>query len=192
MQSLLFATSNQHKFNMAQHLCTKAGITLEQAVFEIDEIQGEDPEIIVRDKAQKAYAEAGRPIIVSDDSWNFVGLGGFPGAYMKSINHWFSPQQFVDLMQHVENRQIILHQYLAFQDEFETVIFRRDISGQILREPRGVYGVPLVKVVALDSDNGLSIAEVYDKGLEHDPKRMEQHEDAWQDLIEWFIKKEEV
>jgi hypothetical protein len=35
---------------------------------------------------------------------------------MKSIDAWFTPQNMIDLMQHVNDKTIILHQYLAYKD----------------------------------------------------------------------------
>lgn len=177
---------------MGQTLCKKHGIDLEQVVLDIDEIQGEDPEKIVRDKAHKAFEATKKPVIVSDQSWNFVGLKGFPGAYMKSMNYWFSPQHFIDLMQHVEDRTVILYDFLAYSDEIETIIFRRDLKGIILTEPRGISGYPEQKVIAMDIDHGLSIAEVYDKGDGDNPDRFKDNSSPWEDLAIWYNQKTTV
>lgn len=192
MHRLLFTTTNEQKFAMAQRLCARADIELVQIVGDIAEIQSENPEIIIRDKATKAYASVQAPVIVSDDSWSIAGLNGFPGPYMKSMNHWFTPQNFIDLTRRLEDRSITLMQYLAYQDDKETVIFRRDTHGTLLSEPRGTYGVPLLKVVALDSDNSQSLAEVYDSGEAHSPERLKAHPDVWIDLIDWYNQKEIV
>lgn len=192
MQRLLFTTTNKQKFAMAHTLCASAGIELEQVFSDIPEIQSEDAEIILRDKAEKAFTATQAPVIVSDDSWSIAGLNGFPGPYMKSMNHWFTPDNFIDLTQNLKDRSIILMQYLAYQDDKETVTFRRDSHGTLLTEARGQYGPPLLKIVALESDSGRSLAEVYDSGEAHTPERLKNHPDVWRDLIEWYKKKEEV
>lgn len=99
MKTLYFATTNQEKIQIAQTACTRANINIEAVALDIDEIQGEDPELIVLDKAQRAYNLIGAPTIVSDDTWDIRALRGFPGAYMKSINYWFEPQDFLRLME---------------------------------------------------------------------------------------------
>lgn len=76
---LIFSTGNPEKFAIGSQTCRGYGIELSQNSLEIDEIQGEDAERIVRDKADKAYSLIGEPVIVSDDSWEIPGLGGFPG-----------------------------------------------------------------------------------------------------------------
>lgn len=55
MNSVYFATSNQEKALIAQTVCSKLDISVKQIPIEVDEIQGEDPLIIVQDKAHKAY-----------------------------------------------------------------------------------------------------------------------------------------
>jgi non-canonical purine NTP pyrophosphatase (RdgB/HAM1 family) len=186
---VLCATGNKEKFGIGQQLLKKYAIELEQVVLEIDEIQSEDVEKIIRDKAQKAYALLQQPVIVSDDSWTIPGLKGFPGPYMKSMNHWFTPADFIHLTQALTDRTIYLNQLVAYQDENETVIFRKDIPGVLLQEARGSYGPAIMKVVSLEADNGLSIAETYDQGKEHDDERLNRRSDAWKELALWLLKK---
>jgi len=158
-------------------------------VLDIDEIQGEEPEVIIRDKAQKAFDELGQPVIVTDDSWAIAALGGFPGPYMKSINHWFSADDFMRLMKGKKDRGITLIQMLAYCDGLETVVFRSDIPGTIPEHPAGNYGPPIMKVVALDGDNGKTISEVYDDGKANELDRLHKRSDAWQTFATWYKQK---
>ena len=188
---LIFVTGNALKFSMAQHMCSKHGITLVQNVADIDEIQGEDSELIARDKAQKAYDLVGKPVVISDDSWAFSGINGFPGPYMKSVNQWFTAKDFVNLTRDLTDRQVILSQYLVYKDEHETVLFQKDIRGTLLKEARGNYRSALLQVVALDSDDGKSMAEIYDADQAHTPERLAKHPEAWTELAEWYRKSHE-
>lgn len=85
MKELLYVTGNTEKVGVANSFCAPHQIKLIQLQLDIDEIQGEDSEIISLDKARKAFAEIGKPLVISDDSWSITGLNGFPGPYMKSI-----------------------------------------------------------------------------------------------------------
>lgn len=189
MQPLIFATTNNQKFATAEHICTKAGISLEQVAIDIDEIQGEDPDRIVQDKARRAYEVIGKPIVVSDDSWAIHGLNGFPGAYMKSMNHWFRAEDFLNLTRELENRRITLCQHLAYQDELETVIFTNEIHGTLSSEIRGKTDPPFLKITMLDFDNGATISEVYDQGKELAPERIKTQPDAWHQVATWYKEK---
>lgn len=164
MSSVVFATGNAEKFEIARAVCEPLGLRLCQKKLDIDEIQGEDSEVIIRNKARKAFELLHEPAIVSDDSWNIPGLNGFPGPYMKSMDHWFTPQDFLNLTRPLKDRRIILIQLLAYDDGRHVHIVRKEHIGTLLTEARGSYGMPLQKVVTMPGDNGLSIAEAYDRG----------------------------
>lgn len=183
MHPITFSTGNQQKFDIARAVCSPLGLELVQNTFDIDEIQGEDPEVIIRDKAQKAYEIVGGPVIVSDDSWNIPGLSGFPGAYMKSMDHWFRPEDFLNLTRSLTDRRIILIQMLAYQDAEHYQVFCIKHTGELLPEARGSDGKPLQKVVAMPGDGGLSIAEAYEQGTVHAERDVAA---GWRELADWY------
>lgn len=183
---LIFVTGNAEKFASAKAICGKHGFQVRQVVAEIDEIQGEDSERIARDKAQKAFELVGQPVIISDDSWSIPSLNGFPGAYMKSVSQWFTPQNFLDLLQNAEDRSAILRQYLVYQDEKETVLFLKEHRGQIAREPRGPAKNAWLPVITMEADKGRTLAEVAAADGLNDPQRSAEVGDAWEDLLVWL------
>ncbi len=178
-KQLLFATGNELKFTSGKAVCSTLGIALEQCHLDIVEIQNEDPEVILVDKITKAYALVQAPVIVTDDSWNIPGLRGFPGPYMKSMNHWFTARDFLHLTQALSDRRIFLDIHLAYKDAETVKTFHRRVAGTLLREPRGSYGAPSQSIVTMDGDNGLSIAEVFEKGR---PQTGRASNDIWQEL----------
>ncbi len=187
MQTIYFATSNREKIQIAQAVCSEANLVLKPVTLDIDEIQGEDSEAIVRNKAARAYQCLGMPVVVSDDTWDIPALKGFPGAYMKSINYWFTPDDFLRLMDGVEDRKIILHQYLAYNDGNVTEVFKNDIPGRIINEARGKNEKsPNMTVTVLDCDNDKTIAEVFEQGEEAVVARYKNQPDAWHGFVEWF------
>lgn len=189
MKKLICATGNDSKFEIGKRQLAKYGVELVQTVIDIDEIQGEDLEAIIRDKAAKAYAKVGQPVVVTDDSWTIPGLQGFPGPYMKSINYWFTPNDFIRLTRDLADRRIFLNQLVAYQDEMETVVFRSDTPGTLTTEARGNFGVACQKVVTIDGDNGLTISETYDANNGHTPERVSYLSDAWKELGAWLKEK---
>lgn len=70
-------TSNEGKRAECERIL---GVALVAAPADIDEIQGMDPEVVCRDKAARAFALLGRPVIVDDTGLGLFALGGFPGA----------------------------------------------------------------------------------------------------------------
>lgn len=182
MHSLIFATGNAEKFDIARAVCEPLGIALERRSLEIDAIQGEDSEVIIRDKARKAFEIVKQPLVVNDISWEIPALNGFPGPYMKSVAHWFSADDFLNLMHPFKDRSIILVQLLAYQDEKTQRVFYTEHVGTFLQDSRGNYGISLQKVVAMPGDNGLSIAEAYDRGVTHTERDVAM---GWRELAEW-------
>lgn len=186
---IYFATGNQEKIQLAESAIKGSDIIIKPVNLEIDEIQGEDPEVIVRAKAEAAYKILETPVIVSDDSWSIRALNGFPGPYMKSINYWFTAQDFLRLMDGIEDRHIEINQYLAYTDGSITNVFRQDIPGKIIHEPRGVNNrSPNMEVIELESDNGKTIAEVFEGDNEVIAKRFENIPNIWAKFIDWHTK----
>ena len=183
MIQLSFVTGNTEKFQIADAVCRPLGVSLRQTTIALDEIQGEDSEYIIRDKAERAFQAVGGPVVVSDDSWSIPGLHGFPGPYMKSIDYWFGSDDFLNLTRSLYDRRIILIQLLAYRDHETTHIIRHEHTGEILTDARGAYGKSLAKVVTMPGDDGLSIAEAYDNGATPTEREVTI---GWRDLISWL------
>jgi XTP/dITP diphosphohydrolase len=185
MQQLTFVTGNELKFRFAEELCSGMGVQLTQADFDMPEIQSEIGEVIARDKANKVFEKFQKPIVITDDSWIIPGLGGFPGPYMKSVNHWFTPEDWLRLTLPLEDREIILHQIAAYQDEFEQVVFAVDITGVLLTEIRGTSKWPHNTIVSFDGGKQ-SDAEAHAKGQ----SGAIAHHSAWHELCKWLKERE--
>lgn len=169
---IIFATTNDLKYDIARHVADDLGVELERRQIDIAEIQGEDGDEIIRDKVLKAYEAIGEPVVVSDDSWSILGLNGFPGAYMKSMNHWFTTQDFINLTAPLADRRVVLTQRLAYHDGTETIIISEDTQGSLLAEPKGHDDKsPNYTIITMDGDNGLSVAEVMQQGLRHQNRK---------------------
>lgn len=185
-EKLIFASGNLEKFHLAQTACKPYGVELIQMLSGLDEIQSEDPEMVIRDKTHRAYQKFKRPLIVSDDSWSIPALHGFPGPYMKSVNLWFKASDWLHLMEPYEDRRVVLAQLLAFHDEHGIRVFRSELPGTFLPEARGTYGSPAHKVITMQGDHGLSIAEVYDQGVNHDERDVNA---TWTKFLTWYTAK---
>jgi non-canonical purine NTP pyrophosphatase (RdgB/HAM1 family) len=183
MERVLFSTGNASKFKHATRVCAEYGITVIQKTIGIDEIQGEDPPRVAKDKAHKAFAGVKKPVVVSDDSWAFLGLGGFPGVYMHSMNEWLKPEDFLRLTVPLKNRQVLLTQYLVYQDDSRQKIFKRQKKGVLLKEIRGTSVHASHTIIALDGEYGLSIAE-FDASNHNISER--QASLIWHDFGKWY------
>lgn len=179
MMKITCATGNKQKFGIGKAILAQYDIDLIQKHLVIDEIQGENHELVLKDKARKAYEQLGESVVVTDDWWDIPALGGFPGAYMKSINHWFSVEDYIALMRDKTNRQAILHAFLCYFDGSTYTLFSVDLIGHIIESPRGKSGPAAQQVTVMDFDNGLTVSEIYDQGVEHAPHRLEAFHQLW-------------
>jgi len=184
MKEVIFSTGNSEKFLTAKHVCDHYGILVTQKTGDIVEIQEENPEKVAIDKASKAFALIGQPVVITDDSWAFSGLRGFPGVYMHSINEWFTPEDFLRLTFPLTDRKITLTQYLVYDDGHAQKMFTRQIEGELLKEIRGSSIHASHTILSLSGDKGLSIAEVYDRAADKSTRKPAQ---IWKDFAEWFI-----
>jgi len=184
MREIIFSTGNSTKFEVGDETLLAYDIQLIQEPHDIDEIQSDDPEKIVKDKAARAFELIGKPLIVTDDSWSFSGLKGFPGAYMHYMNEWLSVEDFLRLTQPLEDRTATLTQMLTYTDGTVAKTFRLDSPGQILKEARGESEFPNHQIITLDGDNGLSIAEVH---ALKSPKKEPRVAQIWHKFGTWLI-----
>ena len=183
MKDLVFSTGNNSKFVSAKQVCEAAGINLIQKDAEITEIQEENPENVALDKAAKAFNTIGQPLVITDDSWAFAGLSGFPGVYMHSINEWFTPEDFLRLTLPLVNRDVTLTQYLVYVDDSQQKVFTRQSKGKLLSEIRGKSQHPSHTILTMEEDNGLSIAEVYESAQDTTAR---QPAIIWHDFVQWY------
>lgn len=68
-------------------------------------------------------------------------------------------------------------------------IFKNDIEGEVIDEVRGKSDKsPNTTVTVLDSDNGKTIAEVFEQGADAVIARYKNRPDAWHGFVEWYKK----
>jgi XTP/dITP diphosphohydrolase len=181
MGNLLYVTGNKKKFENAKDLMSSFGIYINRVALDIPEIQDESPEAVTVDKAKKAWESLKKPLFVNDASWIIPALNGFPGPYMKYINKWFVPQDFINLMSGKENRQVILRDTVVYVDGNVTKAFSHDTFGTILEKTKGSGKHPSESVTSLSS-NGLSVAEENEKGSFF----LESEKKVWEDFAGWL------
>ncbi len=163
--------------------CAPAAINLQQTKLAIHEIQAETGELVARDKAAKAFAILNKPVVVSDDSWMIPGLNNFPGPYMKSMNDWFTPQDWLRLTSSLTDRRIILRQIVVYQDADGQQLFILDIPGILLHETRGVSAYAHATITSFDNGT-TSNAEHHQEGK----SAAEKLRSPWHDFAAWYGK----
>jgi len=135
MKQVVYVTGNPLKFNVAQKALENSNIELIQEKLDTPEIQSENGEEVAAYSAEWASEKLGRPVIVSDFGVYIEALNGFPGPFIKYINHWLSSEDIIRLMSGKENRKIIERDYLAYcEPGAEPVVFIGENFGTITTE----------------------------------------------------------
>ncbi len=158
MADFIFATSNDHKVKTARAVCEQFGLSFQRKNMDLVEIQSDSGEMIAKHKVDQAYETFQSPVAVTDDSWIIPGLGGFPGPYMKYINQWLRPSDFLRLTATLKDRRIIMRHIIAYKDNSQGKLFTADIEGLLLNEVRGKSVIPHFSVISLDNGQ-TSVAE---------------------------------
>ncbi|NCS31866.1 hypothetical protein CO026_00625 [Candidatus Kaiserbacteria bacterium CG_4_9_14_0_2_um_filter_41_32] len=180
-----YVTGNIGKFENAQKFFNQFNIDVQQLSIKVEEIQSGDSLEIAIAKAEAAYAQVKRPLFVNDASWIIPALGGFPGPFMKFVNQWFKPQDFINLMTDKEDRRIILKDSIVYINESGHTVFTHEHVGEILNEVATFdYKHPTDVVVSLSKDHS-SIAEEKSKGGFF----IEDEDAVWKEFVTWLQSK---
>lgn len=163
MKELLFVTGNKDKFADAQSILGNYGFKTIQKKIDLEEVQEIDGEKIALHKAVQAFAQLKQPLFVNDTIWMIPAINNFPGAFMKYTNDCFNPEDWLRLMNGLDDRRIIMREILVFIDENQQKILFNDVEGLILHSSSGTDGVSSDKVVSFSGD-GISIASARDDG----------------------------
>ncbi len=174
-----YVTGNNTKFNYAKSFFDKKRIDLVQTKLDISEIQSSDPISIAESKANQAWKKIKEPLFVSDSYWMIPALNGFPGPYMKDINLWFTPQDFLNLMKDKKDRTIILKDTIFYIDNQGFKTFTNDYSGIILEKACGSKYLTSIDAIASFSDSKKAIAE--ETSFSFKEERI-----AWNNFVDWL------
>lgn len=183
--TISYVTGNVDKFENAKKFFSQYDISVDQLPLKVEEIQSSDSLEIAIAKAEASFAQVKTPLFVNDACWTIPALGGFPGPFMKYVNQWFRPEDFINLMRDKVDRRIILKDSIVYIDETGHTVFTREHTGEILKTPATLeYKHPTDVIISL-SKSGLSIAEEKANGSFF----IEDEDAVWKELVAWLQSK---
>ena len=136
-QPPLFVSGNAGK---AREVAAILGYPLERLEADVPEIQALDVSEVVREKAQAAYALAGRPVLVEDTGLYITALEGLPGALVKWFLATVGPAGICAMLPPDAPRSAIARTAVALHDGSEVTVLTGEVPGQITLSPRGAHG----------------------------------------------------
>jgi len=141
---LLLITGNKYKLAAARKGLERTGIEIEALKMETPELQSLNSKEIADYSAKFAAEKLQKPVIVTDASWQFEGLNGFPGPFAKFMNNWFSMKDYQRLLKGVKNREAKIIEVVSYCKPGEQPkSFQGSCEGTLSLKPRGKRGFPL-------------------------------------------------
>jgi non-canonical purine NTP pyrophosphatase (RdgB/HAM1 family) len=132
-EPILFITGNTGKVEEVKRFL---GLPVEHIALNLPEIQSLNSEDIVRVKAEFAFAQLGRPVLVEDVSLTFSAMGALPGPFIK----YFLSEIGVDELCHLvdgKDRSCVASVTYGYHDGTEVHFFTGEMPGTVSENPRG-------------------------------------------------------
>ena len=97
---IYLVTTNQKKLLTASSALSKYGVELEmlKVDYEVPELQSFSVEEIAKFSAQYVAEKENKPVLVTDVGYFIESLNGFPGPFIKQMNHYLSSEDLLRLM----------------------------------------------------------------------------------------------
>ena len=138
MSTLRFVSRNEFKINEAKRILEPLGITLVPFEYTIEELQTEDAESLVRDKAIKAFKQVGHPLFVEHTGLYLDYLNGFPGGLTQIFWDKLQADKFAELFGAVpEKSRVVAKTVIGYVNGRKVEYFRGEVTGTVAPEPRG-------------------------------------------------------
>lgn len=133
--SVLFASSNSHKFSEAREILAALGIDVGHLRCSLEEVQSDSIERIAEAKAEAAFALCGGPVLVEDAALQIDALGGFPGPYSAYVFRTIGNAGILKLLG--GSRAATFVSAVSYRDAAGGRTFRAEVAGAIPHEECG-------------------------------------------------------
>ncbi|TSC85352.1 MAG: dITP/XTP pyrophosphatase [Microgenomates group bacterium Gr01-1014_16] len=178
LKIIIFVTGNERKLGEARLGCQIFDVGVEWTKLDISEIQSQIPNEISGKKAEAAFEQIDKPLVVTDTYWNIASLKGFPGGYMKDVSAWFTSEDFLNLMKGKKDRRVSFTESITYKDKKQLKVFSKEYQGLITESPRGT-GNSIENVAEFE---GVTLGERRQQGgYSHEPE-----EYIWYNFANWF------
>jgi XTP/dITP diphosphohydrolase len=176
---LLFASSNNHKYQEAKKILDSFGINLSFLKSDLEEIQSSSLLDIAKRKAQNAFSKHKKPVIIEDDGLFIDSLEGFPGPYSSYVFKTIGNQGIIDLLK--DKRKARFISIIIYCDETTLESFDGTLGGTISKLQKGKgWGFD---PIFIPNNSNKTFAEINDKNeLSHRYKSLKKFSD-------WYLHK---
>lgn len=133
-------SSNSHKLKEIQKFLEKHDIEVVGKNIKLEELQTEDLDVLVKDKALKAYREIGRPLIVEHTGLFLERINGLPGGLTQIFWDKLGVNNFAKILGAPDaSSKAVATTVLCYVDGKKFNIFKGEIQGCITNTPKGDF-----------------------------------------------------
>ena len=175
-----FISSNPYKLEEFTALLGERGYSIYTSSLKIYEIQTEDVEQLVEDKAIQAFNRLGRPLVIEHTGLSLNRLNGLPGGLTQMFWDRLEGDRFSALFGASPGNEATARTKLAYCDGRKLWKFEGTISGKIIAGPRGDRHFQWDTVFVPDGETR-TFAEM---GLEKNKISMRRH--AISAFVDWL------
>lgn len=133
----VLVTNNPGK---AREVAAILGVPLERLDIDLPEIQALDVAAVARQKAEAAFARAGRPVIVEDTGLYVDALRGLPGALVRWFLATVGPDGICAMIPSGAERGATARTAVAYCDGASVEVLTGETRGVIVPHPAGEGG----------------------------------------------------
>jgi len=137
LMDIYFLSSNPNKITEIKSILNSDAFNVIDVNIKINEIQSEDMEEIVVDKALKAFSKIGRKVLVEQTGLLLNDFANLPGGLTQIFWDALEAENFCKYFSNTETAKVTAKTVLAYCDGKKIYTFDGSLQGIIVKEPRG-------------------------------------------------------
>jgi len=191
-KTITIVTSNKGKIHSLTHALEGLDFQVESLNLDLLEPQYNTIEDVAKYKANEAFRQLKKPVIVHDGGLVVPALKGFPGVYTKYVSETLTPQDFVNLMKDKEDKTCYLTQSMIYVDEKgELHQFQDKLMGKIADTVSTVdndKGWGMLWQVFVPKGADKPLAEIPEDVFDNEIRPIAKTNSVWEDFKSFLIK----
>lgn len=132
-----FVSRNPLKLEEAKTILAPLGVSVAATLHTIEELQTENTERLVKDKALKAFQFLGEPLFVEHTGLYLDDLNGLPGGLTQIFWDTLLADRFSQLFGQKGRNGVVAKTLIAYIDGKKFYLFSGEVKGTIASAPRG-------------------------------------------------------
>lgn len=180
MEYIYFVSNNQNKYEEMKKLFDLSKIELAQYKMKIEELQTEDMNKLIKNKALVAYKELRRPVLVEHTTFCIKAFGDLPGHQAEYFYAHFGADNIVDFCKYKNEFAAYTESIICFCDGKKYKIGRGREDGFIATkksEKKEVFAWDKIFIPVDNNEQGFT----YDE-LGEEKKKRSMRRRAWEEL----------